>query len=279
MSLINNYITGINNKDEKVLSVFLTAGFPSRNSFIDTAKGILDSGADMLEIGIPFSDPLADGPVIQLSSKRALDQEININDCLKYAEILSAYSSKPLIFMGYANPVMKYGVDNFICDALNAGISGLIIPDVPLQEFDSFYGSNNPYKILNQTKPSPGDSESVSVKNNMEVILLTTPASTDERIKLIDSKSRGFVYCVSVTGTTGVNDNFTEENFLNLKRTRSLIKNKMLIGFGISNADDVKMFSPYCDGVIVGSAVIRSLMNSNTRTTAYKLVKELKDAC
>jgi tryptophan synthase alpha chain len=260
MSIINKYIGDINSKNEKVLSVFLTAGFPGRDTFIDTAKGILDSGADMLEIGIPFSDPLADGPVIQLSSKAALDNGINIKDCLKYAEILSAYSSKPLIFMGYGNPVKKYGVEKFMRDSGNAGISGVIIPDVPLEEYDSFY-----QKLEFDILP--------------DIVLLTTPTSTEERIKRIDAKSKGFVYCVSVTGTTGVNEGFTEQDYSNLKRTRSLINNKMLIGFGISKPEDVRNFSSYCDGVIVGSAVIKSLLNSRDNKATFRLVAELKKAC
>ena len=260
MSILNKYIGDINNKNEKVLSVFLTAGFPGRDTFLDTAKGILDAGADMLEIGIPFSDPLADGPVIQLSSKAALDNGINIKDCLAYAEKLSSYSSKPIIFMGYGNPVKKYGVQKFMHDSISAGVSGVIIPDVPLEEYDSFYGKLE-FNLLS------------------DIILLTTPTSTEERIKQINLKSRGFVYCVSVTGTTGVNEGFTDENFNNLKRTRSLIKNKMLIGFGISKQEDVKKFSPFCDGVIVGSAIINSLLKSSDNKTAFTLVADLKKAC
>src|ERR1035437_3517003 len=130
MSFIKTYIEEINSKKEKVLSVFLTAGFPDKNSFIDTAKAILDSGADMLEIGIPFSDPLADGPIIQHSSKIALDLGTTIKDCLAWSEELSNYSSKPMIFMGYGNPIKKYGTKQFLNDSVNAGVKGLIVPDV-----------------------------------------------------------------------------------------------------------------------------------------------------
>jgi len=280
MNFLNKYIGVINNKNEKVLSVFLTAGFPGRESFVDTAKGILDAGADMLEIGIPFSDPLADGPIIQLSSKAALDNGINIKDCLKYAGILSAYTSKPLIFMGYGNPVKKYGVEQFMRDSSNAGISGVIIPDVPLEEYSSFYN----YQSEGNDPLQKNNNELLLAQYELprrlpDIILLTTPTSTEERIKRIDSKSRGFVYCVSITGTTGVNEGFTEENYSNLQRTRSLINNKMLIGFGISKPDDIKRFSPYCDGVIVGSTIIKSLMNSFDSNSTFKLVSELKNAC
>jgi len=259
MSFIKKYIEEINTRKEKVLSVFLTAGYPDRNRFMDTAKALLDSGADMLEIGIPFSDPLADGPVIQASSKTALDEGTNIKDCLTWSEELFHYSSKPLIFMGYGNPIKKYGIKQFMNDSVNAGVKGLIVPDVPFEEYDSFF---------------PKDLE------GPEIILLTTPTSPDERIKQIDFLSSGFVYCVSITGTTGTKENFTKENFENLKRTRSVIsKNKMLIGFGISGPEDVKRFLPYCDGVIVGSAIIKSLLNSDGLTKTRQLVGELKEAC
>jgi tryptophan synthase alpha chain len=259
MSYIKKYISEINNKNEKVLSVFLTAGFPDKTKFIDTAKVLLDSGADLLEVGIPFSDPLADGPIIQQSSKTALDCGTTIKDCISWSEELSNYSSKPIIFMGYGNPIKKYGIERFMKDSLNSGVKGLIVPDVPLEEYESFF---------------PEGAE------GLEIILLTTPSSTDERIKQIDFRSNGFVYCVSITGTTGVKESFTVENFENLKRTRSLInKNKMLIGFGISRPEDVIKFSPYCDGVIVGSAVIKSLMDYDGLNKTCKLVRELKDAC
>jgi tryptophan synthase alpha chain len=259
MSFIKKYIGEINSKKEKVLSVFLTAGFPDKNSFIKTAKALLDSGADMFEIGIPFSDPLADGPIIQSSSKTALDNGTTVSDCLTWSEELSAYSSKPIILMGYGNPIKKYGISQFMNESAASGVRGLIVPDVPLEEYDSFFAN---------------------AAEGPEIILLTTPSSTDERIKLIDAKSSGFVYCVSITGTTGVKETFTQENFENLKRTSTLIsKNKMLIGFGISRPEDVKRFSPYCDGVIVGSAIIKTLMEPEGLNKTCKLVSELKNAC
>jgi len=275
MSFIKKYIEEINTRNEKVLSVFLTAGFPDRNKFIDTAKALLDSGADLLEIGIPFSDPLADGPIIQYSSKVSLNNGTNIKDCIAWSEELSSYTSKPLIFMGYGNPIKKYGVKQFMNDSFNSGIKGLIVPDVPLEEYDSFF----PIDAYNQC-PSGKVGNPSSELHEPEIILLTTPTSANERIKQIDSLSSGFVYCVSITGTTGTKESFTKEDLDNLKRTRILIsKNKMLIGFGISGPDDVKRFSPYCDGVIVGSAVIKSLMKSDGLIKTTKLVSALKEVC
>ena len=258
MSYISHYIQNVNDNNRKVLSIFLTAGFPSKDKFVDMAKNILDAGADMFEIGIPFSDPLADGPVIQASSKIALDNGVTLKDVLNYSGSVCSSTAKPVILMGYANPIRKYGLKNFLNDSSNAGIKGLIIPDVPLEEYDSFfeYGTDN-----------------------LDVILLTTPTSTEERIKMIDDKSSGFVYCVSITGTTGTTDNFSDEVIQNISRTRTIIKkNKMLIGFGVSKPEDIRTFAPYCDGVIVGSAVIKSLMNDDINST-LKLVSKLGIAC
>lgn len=259
MKNISEYIQSINNSERKVLSVFLTAGFPSKEKFLNYAETILNNGADMLEIGIPFSDPLADGSVIQASSQIALEQGINLDDVFELCDKLKTRTDKPIILMGYANPILKYGTNKFCANAINSGVSGLIIPDVPLEEYDSFYTTEF---------------------SSLQKIMLTTPTSSNERIKKIDELSEGFVYCVSVTGTTGTRNNFDETTFKNLERTYSLIKkNKMLIGFGISNAESVKSFIPYCDGVIVGSAVIKLILEKKEMSELNSLISSLSEAC
>ena len=261
MSGINQYIDHLNQNSRKALSVFLTAGYPQKNDFADLAVEVLDAGADMLEIGIPFSDPVADGPVIQHSSQLALANGVTLVDTLRWAEAIKNRTQKPVILMGYANSLLSHGLPNFIKAANDAGVDGLIIPDVPLDEYESFWTSN---------------------LKGIEVILLTTPTSPDERIKHIDQCSEGFVYCVSVTGTTGIQGNFDDRIMENIQRTYRLItKNKMLIGFGISRPDDVKKFAPHCDGVIVGSAVIRQLGEGEPadRKKTVQLVNDLSLAC
>jgi tryptophan synthase alpha chain len=257
MEKISEFISKKNKNGEKVLSIFLTSGFPDRNKFSELAIEILNSGADMLEIGFPFSDPLADGPTIQYSSHQALENGINIKNTFNYVKEIRKKSDRPIILMGYANPVLSYGLKNFTVDAHTVGVNGIIIPDVPIDEYGNFF--NDAFQGL-------------------EKILLTTPTTSDERVRKIDELSEGFVYYVSMTGTTGKQVKHSDEIMNPLKRTCSLIKkNKMLIGFGISNPDDVKTFSPFCSGVIVGSAVIKSLMNRDKETT-LKLVKDLKEA-
>ena len=255
MDKISDYISHKNEKGEKVLSIFLTSGFPDKNSFSDLAVDVLNSGADMLEIGFPFSDPLADGPTIQYSSQKALENGINIKTTFNYVKDIRNLSDKPVILMGYANPILAYGIQRFAEEAKSAGVNGIIIPDIPLDEYDNFFDG---------------------AFDGLEKILLTTPTTTEDRIKKIDERSEGFVYYVSMTGTTGKHISNNEEIMNPLKRTYSLMKkNKMLIGFGISSPEDVKNLTAYCEGVIVGSAVIKSLMHQN-KVSALSLIKNLK---
>ena len=257
MSFISDYIKKKNEAGEKVLSVFITSGFPDKNNFVKLALDILDSGADMLEIGFPFSDPLADGPIIQESSQQALKNGINLNTTFQYVKEIRKQTDKPIILMGYANPVLSYGISRFEDKSINSGVNGIIIPDVPIDEYDNFFNAS--FKGIDK-------------------ILLITPTTNKERVKEIDNKSTGFVYCVSVSGTTGLHNKDKSIEFV--KRNQKLItRNKMLVGFGISNEEDIKRYAPYCDGVIVGSAVIKSL---KTEDKNYKrtltLVERLKAA-
>ncbi len=258
MSLISNYISDKNNDKEKILSVFLTAGFPDKNNFVELAIDILDTGADMLEIGFPFSDPLADGPIIQQSSQIALNNGMNLPKVFAILKQIRQNTTKPLILMGYANPILSYGKSKFAAEAIASGANGIIIPDIPIEEYDGFFDSSF---------------------NPLDKILLITPTTPKERIKKIDKMSNGFVYCVSVSGTTGSSNNKADGTIKFLNEAYSLVtNNKMLIGFGVSSRDDIKTYSPYCDGVIVGSAVIKSLMDdiSGFRKTR-NFINDLKE--
>jgi tryptophan synthase alpha chain len=258
MSVIKNQIQAINNNGDKVLSVFLTSGFPNKNSFAELALNIFNAGADILEIGIPFSDPIADGAVIQRSSQYALKNGINISATFKYVQEIRKSSAKPILLMGYANPVLTYGVERFAKDSHDSGVNGLIIPDVPNSEQKVFCKNHF---------------------NNLDIISLIVPTTPMIRIKMIDEESSGFVYCVSVNGITGVNsDKEINETYLRtIKNT--ITKNKTLIGFGISSPDDAKKVLPYCDGIIVGRAIIKSLLKEKPpyRET-LSLVRELKNS-
>lgn len=258
MSKIKSTIEQINNDGKKALSIFLTSGFPTIEKFVDNTNRIIEAGADLIELGMPFSDPLADGGVIQQSSQIALQNGVTQKQTFQFAEEIKKRNDTPLILMGYANTLMQYGMQQFEQDAINAGVDGLIIPDVPLEEFDDFFSSYS---------------------NKLDKVLLTTPTSSPERIKTIDSKSTGFLYSVSVSGTTGIRSGFDDSVIQNLKITYELVEyNKMLIGFGISKPENIKHLSPFADGFIVGSAIVNSLQNGNIDET-IELVKSLKTAC
>ncbi|MDP3682655.1 MAG: tryptophan synthase subunit alpha [Ignavibacteria bacterium] len=257
--MIKQYIEKVNAGNEKVLSIFLTAGFPHKNDFVILAEKVLQAGADMLEIGIPFSDPLADGQVIQFSSQAALESGITVEDAFHFAEEIRKKSDKPLIAMTYANIVSNYGIDKFVNDASSSGLNGVIIPDLSLDEYDKF--------ITFQ-------------RDDFDIVLLTTPTSSNERIIALDEKSAGFIYYVSVTGTTGTRNGFTDEDISAMQKTRKLIsKNKMLAGFGISSPENILQIKNYCNGVIVGSAVIKKLISNENYDSIADFVSELKKAC
>jgi len=257
MSNIRKYIERENSNGKKVLSVFLTSGFPDPDNFTELALKVLEAGADMLEIGFPFSDPLADGPVIQHSSTIAIKNGVNLHKTFDYAEQIKKKTNKPVILMGYANPIISYGVKKFGESCNNSSVDGIIIPDVPIEEYKSFFNADF---------------------NEIDKVLLISPTTSEQRVKLIDNKSEGFIYCVSISGTTG--NEKARKDIEIIKRCYKLTrKNKMLIGFGISTTDDVKNYSPFCDGVIVGSAVIKSLMNDDkSATKTLKLINEFKSA-
>lgn len=259
MSLISNYIKNKNVRGEKILSIFLTSGFPDKNNFTKLALNILDSGADILEIGFPFSDPLADGSTIQHSSYVSLQNDINIEKTFSFVEAIRKETEKPIILMGYANPVLSYDVNKFALNAISCGVNGVIIPDVPIDEYEGFFNKSF---------------------DGLEVILLATPTTPEERIKKIDKLSQGFLYYVSITGTTGKQILHKDKTINQLKKTSTLVKkNPLLVGFGISTPEDVKLFFPYCSGVIVGSAIIKSLMSDGSDyKNSLKLVRKLKEA-
>lgn len=260
MSYIAQYINSLNSNNRKVLTTFLTAGFPDKEKFTDTAVEMLDSGSDIFELGIPFSDPIADGPVIQKTSFSALQNNVNMEDVFEASYKIKKQSSKPLILMGYSNPILKYGTKLFCEKAKDSGVDGVIIPDIPLEEHNSFFSSA--FSVLDK-------------------ILLTTPVSGEERIKEIDRKSQGFLYCVSVKGTTGGENVFTKEVVENIERTYKYVnKNKMLVGFGISSPNDIEKIKTTCDGVIVASSIMKIMQKENYKIDeVLEFVSSLSKAC
>ncbi len=241
-----NRIQGLfSRKKENILSIYFTAGFPNLNDTSLIIAELEKSGADMIEVGIPFSDPLADGPVIQHSSEVALKNGMSLKllfDQLSKSAIKNSKSA--ILLMGYLNPVLQYGIENFCKKAKECGIDGVILPDLPLSEYVNEYKSVfEKYGILN--------------------IFLITPQTSESRIRMIDEYSNGFIYMVSSASTTGGNkdmDDKTEKYFqriLNMK-----LKNPLMIGFGISNKESFEKACGYANGAIIGSAFIKAIEKS-----------------
>ncbi|MDI6400773.1 tryptophan synthase subunit alpha [Balneolaceae bacterium ANBcel3] len=226
-------------KDKKIVSLFVTAGFPDPSSTAPLILELEKSGADMIELGMPFSDPLADGPTVQYASKVALDHGVNLDTIFDMVREIRASSSIPIVLMGYINPVLRYGLKRFFEKAGEAGVDGIILPDVPPGELDGV--------------------DELCAQYRIDPIYLVAPNTSDERMRIIDSKGKGFIYCVSVTGVTGTRDgseiSASIDSFINRVQA-NVTKNPVLIGFGIKNHEDARLIAKKSDGYIVGSALI-----------------------
>jgi tryptophan synthase alpha chain len=247
-------------KKKNVLNVYCTAGYPHLNSTLEVMKALQQNGAGIIELGMPYSDPLADGPVIQKSSSIALANGMTI---AKLFEQLKDFRNNtppaggdggisiPVILMGYMNPVLQYGFEKFCANASTIGIDGLILPDLPEYEFETEYGA-------------------IIKKYNLDFIFLVTPETSEERIKKLDSLSSGFLYAVSSSSTTGSNKTTTDtEKYL--RRLRNLkLKNPVLVGFGIKDKASFDAVCQLADGAIIGSAYIKALENSTDVNAATK---------
>lgn len=245
-------------KKENVLSIYYTAGYPKLDSTLVIAKALEKAGVDLIEIGIPFSDPVADGPTIQESNKVALRNGMTVKLLLEQVKEIKREVSVPIILMGYLNPVLQYGFEEF-CEAVTGSADGLILPDMPLVEFDDEY-------------------KSVMTKYGLLNIFLIAPTTSERRIRKIDSLSEGFIYAVSASSTTGTTSNFSEEQEEYFKRLKSMnLKNPFLVGFGVSNHETFSTASKYGSGAIIGSAFIKLLGEAkNLDIDIGNFVKEIR---
>jgi len=238
---MNNKIEQLFNiKPKNILSVYFTAGYPELNNTNEIIYYLQESGVDLIEIGMPFSDPLADGPIIQDSSKKAIENGMNLKLLFEQLNEIKSKIKIPLILMGYLNPIIQYGEKTFIEDCKKTGIDGLIIPDMPFEYYEEHLKA---------------ECDRHSIKN----ILLITPETSNERIRLIDSRSTGFIYAVSSNSITGSDKKFQNQQTY-FERIQSLnLKNKILIGFGIKNRENFETACKYSSGGIIGSSFIECL--------------------
>ena len=247
-----------NQPAKKILNIYCTAGFPQLDSALEIMQALQQNGADIIELGMPYSDPLADGPVIKHSGSIALANGMTIaklfeqlKDFRQSTPLGDGGISIPVILMGYMNPVLQYGFEKFCADAAAVGIDGLILPDLPEYEFETIYGA-------------------IIKKNNLDFIFLVTPETSVERIKKLDSLSTGFLYAVSSSSTTGSDKAAANPEEYLLKLRNLKLKNPVLVGFGISNKQSFDAVCQLADGGIIGSAYIRALENSVDVNAATK---------
>jgi tryptophan synthase alpha chain len=246
-------------KKEGILSVYFSAGFPGLNDTSTIMKSLEAAGADVIEVGIPFSDPVADGPTIQESNKVALDNGISLKLIFEQLANIRESVQIPIIMMGYINPVLQFGLEAFCKKCAEVGVDGLILPDLPMQEYlDEYQTMFESYGLIN--------------------IFLITPQTSESRIREIDSNSRGFIYMVSSASTTGAKGGISDDQVKYFERVKAMkLRNPTLIGFGISNHETFQRACQHSAGAIIGSAFINVLKNAsyleNDITTFIKEVK------
>ena len=228
-------------KDKKFLSLYFCAGCPTLDGTGDTILAMQRHGIDFIEVGIPFSDPLADGPVIQTAATRALKNGMTVAKLLEQLRAIKEQVQIPLILMGYLNPILHYGIDRFCRDAAEAGVSGLIIPDLPFDDY------------LSTVKPAAD-------RHDLRVIMLITPETSEERIRFIDQHTDGFIYMVSSAAITGAQQNFGEQKQAYFRRIDGMqLRNPRMIGFGISNRQTLQAAQQHAAGAIIGSKFVTLL--------------------
>ena len=240
MIRIKNKFEYLKKKKQKAFGIFLTAGYPSLKYSKDIFKKILDAKVDFIEIGLPFSDPMADGPLIQHSSQIAIQQNISVQECFNIVEEIRKINNEiPIILMGYYNPIHYYGNLKFIKNAVSSGIDGLIVVDLPMEEDEEFYN--------------------LSYKNDLPLIRLVTPTTDEIRLEKILKNARGFVYYVSVTGITGTKSASVKDVNNKIKIINKITDLPVIAGFGIKNSIDAKKLSSISDGVVIGSSLVKKI--------------------
>lgn len=245
-------------KKDNLLSIYFTAGYPELNTTVAIAEALEKAGVDFLEIGFPYSDPVADGPTIQHSSEKALENGMNLNQLFEELKELRQRVSIPILLMGYFNPMVQYGVERFCKKAVEVGVDGVIIPDLPMHEYENMYSK-------------------YFTDNGLSNIFLVTPQTSEERIRKIDTLSNSFIYLLSSSSITGKNlqvSNAIEDYYKRIKAME--LKNPTIIGFGISNTETFNKACEYARGAIVGSAFVKFLGTENSLKKIPEFVNSIR---
>jgi tryptophan synthase alpha chain len=245
MTRISQTFEYLQKTHERALIPYVTAGDPDLEMTKRLVREMVRRGADIIEIGVPFSDPLADGPIIQRASQRALQGGTTLRKILQTVSELRHEVDVPLVLMTYYNPVLRYGEEAFVANALDAGVDGIIVPDLPPEEGQS---------LMELTTDTP-----------LEMIFLAAPTSTSARLALISEASRGFIYYVSRLGTTGVRDHLADDLRIMLEKVRASTSKPIAVGVGVSTPEHVRLVAELADGVVVGSAILKLIEDLEDR--------------
>jgi len=251
MNKIEEVFKKLKEEGKKAFIPYIMAGDPCLEKTEEVLKLLQNCGADICELGVPFTDPLADGPIIQAASDRALKKGITLEIVLERVKKIKDTIYIPIVLMTYFNPVFKFGIKKFIYEAKNSGIDGVIIPDLPPDEAK--------------------DIIDIARKVSLATIFLIAPTSTDERIKLISSCSTGFIYYVSLTGITGANLNLTKQLKDMIKKVRSFTEKPIAVGFGVKTPQQAKVVAEIADGVIIGSEIVKRIQQGSEGLKEYLL--------
>jgi tryptophan synthase alpha chain len=238
-------------KTSRVFSVYCTAGFPRLDSTLAVMQALQDNGADLMEIGMPYSDPLADGPVIQASSNKALENGMSLSLLLEQLSGMRNSIRVPVLLMGYMNPILQYGFEKFCAAAALAGVDGLILPDLPNYEFETEYGP-------------------IIKKYGLDFVFLVTPETSPERIRRVDALSTGFLYAVSSSSTTGGSKDIGEQAAYFLRLEQMKLRNPVLVGFGVRDKASFEAACRHTSGAVIGTAYVRALEDADDIGAATK---------
>jgi tryptophan synthase alpha chain len=262
MGRIENTFNALRARGEKALVIYLTAGDPSLEVTKEIALGLDAAGVDCLEIGVPFSDPTADGPIIQAASQRALRNGTTLSAILDMIESIRTVSEIPVVLFGYYNPILSYGTERFAARAKETGVDGILVVDLPPEEA---------HELRQYTDPQ-----------GIDFISLIAPTTGTERMKMIASDASGFLYYISITGVTGTAKPQVEEVAKDIQRIRTVTELPLIVGFGISTPQQASQIAPYADGIVIGSAVVQMIEEHADKfdlvTHVAHYAKEIKEA-
>jgi tryptophan synthase alpha chain len=254
MSRIAKKFSALKAKGEKALICFLTAGDPSLDRTREIILGMEAAGVDCVEIGVPFSDPTADGPIIQAASQRALKNGATLADILAMIESIRKSSEIPIVLFGYYNPILSYGPERFAARAKQAGVDGILVVDLPFEEAA---------ELRQYTDPA-----------GIDFISLIAPTTSNQRVKQIAAHATGFLYYISITGVTGTAKPQVQEVKKDVERIRKVTALPLAIGFGISTPEQAKEIAPYADGIVVGSAIVKMIEENNRKEDLVSVVSQ-----